>query len=163
MKKVIVIGCPGSGKSTFARKLRDISGLPLYYLDMLWHKSDKTNITKEEFDRALGEILLLEKWILDGNYQRTLPERLKACDTVFFLDYPLDICLTGAEKRINKPREDMPWIEQSFDPDFRQYIVDFSQNQRPEIYALLDLYGKDKEIHIFHTREEAETYLSELS
>ena len=48
MKKVIVIGSPGAGKSTFSRKLRDKTGLPLFYLDMIWHKPDKTNITREE-------------------------------------------------------------------------------------------------------------------
>ena len=40
MRKIIIIGCPGAGKSTFARKLRDDTNLPLYYLDMLWHKED---------------------------------------------------------------------------------------------------------------------------
>ena len=48
-KKVIIIGSPGSGKSTFARKLRDITGLPLHYLDMIWHRPDKTTVSKEEF------------------------------------------------------------------------------------------------------------------
>lgn len=72
MLRAMVIGCPGAGKSTFARKLRDITGLPLYYLDMLWHKPDKTNISREEFDRKLSVILEKDKWIIDGNYQRTL-------------------------------------------------------------------------------------------
>ena len=49
MRKVIIIGCPGAGKSTFARKLRDVTGLPLYYLDMLWQKPIKTNVTGKEF------------------------------------------------------------------------------------------------------------------
>ena len=57
MRKVIIIGCPGAGKSTFARKLRDDTNLPLYYLDMLWHKEDKTNISREEFDTKLNDIL----------------------------------------------------------------------------------------------------------
>lgn len=84
MKKVIVIGCPGSGKSTFARRLRDKTNLPLYYLDMIWHKSDKTNITKDEFDSNLNEILRKDEWIIDGNYQLALEMRLENCDTVFF-------------------------------------------------------------------------------
>ena len=50
MKKVIIIGCPGAGKSTFARKLKDRTGLPLFYLDMIWHKADGTNISRDEFD-----------------------------------------------------------------------------------------------------------------
>ena len=161
MNKVIVIGCPGSGKSTFARALRDITGLPLYYLDMIWHKPDKTTVTRGEFDSTLAEIVSGEKWIIDGNYQRTLPARLAACDTAFFLDYPLEVCLAGAEMRIGKPREDLPWIEPSFDPEFKQYIVDFFSASRPEIYKLLD--KQDKQIHIFKSREQARSYLSNLS
>ena len=72
MKKVLILGCPGAGKSTFARKLRDKTGLPLYYLDMIWHKPDRTTITKQEFDAKLSEIIKQEEWIIDGNYGRTL-------------------------------------------------------------------------------------------
>ena len=72
MKRVIVIGSPGAGKSTFARKLKDKTGLPLYYLDRIFHKSDQTTLTREEFDRKLQTILQTDCWIIDGNYQRTL-------------------------------------------------------------------------------------------
>lgn len=57
MLKVIVIGNLGAGKSMFSRKLRDVTGLPLYYLDMLWHKPDQTNISEEEFNTRLNEIV----------------------------------------------------------------------------------------------------------
>ena len=96
----MVIGCPGAGKSTFAKRLHEVTGLPLYYLDMLWHKPDRTNIPREEFDARLEEIVRKDKWIIDGNYQRTLELRLKECDTVFLLDYPLEVCLAGAQSRI---------------------------------------------------------------
>ena len=102
MLKAIIIGSPGAGKSTFARKLRDITNLPLYYLDMLWHKPDGTNISREEFDLQLGEILKKRRWIIDGNYRRTLETRLKECHTVFLLDFPLEVCLLGAKSRIGK-------------------------------------------------------------
>ena len=49
MRKIIIIGCPGSGKSYFAKKLHDKTGIPLYYLDMLWHNLDKTHISREKF------------------------------------------------------------------------------------------------------------------
>lgn len=158
MKQGIVIGSPGAGKSTFARKLRDKTNLPLYYLDMLWHKSDKTTVSQEEFDRRLCEILQQENWIIDGNYQRTLEMRLQACDTVFLLDFPLDICLSGVESRIGKTREDMPWTETEFDEEFKQWILDFPKNQLPQIYALLENYKDNKEIIIFKSREEADMY-----
>lgn len=159
MKKIMVIGSPGAGKSTFARKLQRKTHLPLYYLDMLWHRADKTNVSREEFDARLGEILQKDAWIIDGNYQRTLEMRLQACDTVFLLDFPLEICLAGVKSRIGKPREDMPWIETEFDAEFKQWILDFPTNQLPQIYALLEKYKENKEIIIFKSRNEADAYL----
>ena len=67
MLKVLVIGSPGAGKSTFARKLSAVTGLPLYYLDLLWHKPDKTNLAAEEFDLRLNEMMKKTQWIIDGN------------------------------------------------------------------------------------------------
>ena len=131
MQKIMVIGCPGAGKSTFSRALQGKIGLPLFYLDMLFWNSDKTNVSREEFDQRLLDILKQDRWIIDGNYGRTLEMRLKECDTVFLLDFPVPVCLSGVEQRIGKPREDMPWIEQEFDPEYRQYILDFPKDQRP--------------------------------
>lgn len=159
MEKVIIIGCPGAGKSTFARKLKEKTGLPLFYLDMIWHKADGTNISRDEFDGKIKEIMKKEQWILDGNYIRTLEMRLKECDTVFLLDYPLELCLEGASSRIGKERPDMPWVESEFDLEFRQFIVDFPKDSLPKIYELLKKYEKEKELHIFRKREDAEEYL----
>lgn len=162
MLKAIIIGSPGAGKSTFARKLRDMTNLPLYYLDMLWHKPDRTNISREEFDKGLNEILKKNSYIIDGNYLRTLEIRLKECDTVFLLDFPLEVCLSGAKSRIGKEREDLPWIESEFDEEFRQWIMDFSKDQLPQIYELLEKYQGDKNIIIFKSRKEADDYLETL-
>ena len=77
MNKIIVIGSPGSGKSTFSKKLSSILNIPLYHLDLIWHKEDKTNISKEEFDNILNNILKKDQYIIDGNYNRTLEVRIK--------------------------------------------------------------------------------------
>lgn len=159
MKKIVVIGCPGAGKSTFARRLKEMTGLPLYYLDQIWHKADRTTVSKEEFDAKLREIIQQDSWIIDGNYLRTMECRLDACDTVFFLDYPLEICLEGAKARIGTVREDMPWVETEFDEEFRQWILDFPKDQIPVIYELLKKYETEKEIIIFRSRDEAEKFL----
>ena len=111
MERILIIGCPGAGKSTFARRLRNLTGLPLYYLDRIFHRADRTTVTQEEFDAALQQILKTDRWIIDGNYLRTLEMRLKECDTVFFLDYPQELCLEGAASRVGTVREDMPWVE----------------------------------------------------
>lgn len=163
MKKVLIIGCPGAGKSTFGRALSAKTGLPLYYLDMIWHRADRTNVTREEFDRKLAEVMENDEWIIDGNYKRTLPLRLRESDTVFFLDYPIDVCLNGAIERLGKPRPDVPWNESDeshLDEDFRQWILDYPKDQLPIIKELLKSYPGC--LYIFHDRDEANSFLDEL-
>ena len=159
MKKVIVVGCPGAGKSTFSRSLRDLTGLPLYYLDRIWHKPDRTTVTRAEFDSALDAVLRQDRWIIDGNYQRTMETRIKACDTVFLLDFPVEACLEGAGARIGTVREDLPWVEEEFDPEFRKWIEDFPEEQLPRIYELLKRYGDEKQVIIFKNREEIKGWI----
>lgn len=162
MQKAIVIGSPGVGKSTFSRSLRDATGLPLYYLDRIWHRPDKTTISREEFDVRLKEILLKDQWIIDGNYNRTLEIRLQYCDTVFLMDFSVGTCLFGAEARVGQEREDIPWVEKELDSEFRKFIMDFPKESLPRIYELIEKYRTDKNIVIFKSREEAEAYLSEI-
>lgn len=162
MKRVIIIGNSGAGKSTFARRLRDLTGLPLHYLDRIWHRPDKTTITREEFDARLKAILQEEQWIIDGGYTRTLELRLAACDTVIFLDYPLETCLAGVEARRNTVREDMPWIETEADPEFLAWIRDFPQQKLPKIEALLARYREGRRIIRLRSREEGDKFLSAL-
>lgn len=162
MQKAIVIGSPGAGKSTFSRSLKDATGLPLYYLDRIWHRPDKTTISREEFDVRLKEILLKDQWIIDGNYNRTLEIRLQYCDTVFLMDFSVGTCLFGAEARVGQEREDIPWVEKELDSEFRKFIMDFPKESLPRIYELIEKYRTDKNIVIFKSREEAEAYLSEI-
>ena len=159
MRRALVIGCPGAGKSTFARRLRDRTGLPLYYLDRLYWRADRTHLEPDAFDARLNEVLSLDEWIIDGNYIRTLEMRLQNCDTVFFLDYPTELCLEGAASRIGTVREDLPWVEEEFDPEFRQYILDFQKNQMPGINELIEQFIDSKTVTIFHSREEADEWL----
>ena len=160
MKKVIVIGCPGSGKTTFAEKLRDKTELPLYYLDAIWHKPDRTHISREEYDARLAEILARDAWIIDGNYSRTIETRLRACDTVFLFDLPVDVCLDGATARLGKERYDMPWIDTELDPWLKNEIEEFPTKNLPTIYSLLEKHKDGKKIIIFKSREEADEFIS---
>lgn len=162
-KKIMIIGSPGSGKSTFARKLRDKSGLPLFYLDMIKHKPNRTEILREEFNIKLAEIIKMPEWIIDGNYQRTLEVRMEKADTIILFDLPTEVCLDGAKARIGTKREDLPWIEteETFEGEFKQWIEDFSEKQLPEIYSLLEKY-RDKEIVVFRSREDADVFISLL-
>lgn len=161
--KIIVIGCPGSGKSTFSQKLNKVLNIPLFHLDMLYHNADGTHISKEELEEKLKRIFEEnEKWIIDGNYQRTLEMRIKECDTIFLLDYPIEVCLAGAESRVGKKRDDLPWVEEKLDDEFKQGILNFSKEKLPQIYELLESYKDNKKIVIIKNREETDKYLLEL-
>jgi len=160
MKKIIVIGCPGSGKSTFSRALHDVTGIPLFHLDMMYWNSDRTTVEKSVFRERLSNVMQLDEWIIDGNYGSTMEMRLQACDTVFFLDYPVEVCFEGVRERRGKPRADMPWIENGEDEEFIEFIKNYNSQSRPNVMKLLNKYS-DKNIFIFNNRNEADKYLNE--
>ena len=161
MKKVIIIGCCGSGKSTFARHLHACTGIPLFHLDQLNWNADKTTVEKEVFLKRVQDVIQKDSWIIDGNYGSSIEMCMQACDTVFFLDYPVDICIQGIHERVGKIRTDMPWVEDEVDEDLIEFVENYQKEDRPEVLNLLSKY-KEKDIHIFHTREDAKTYLELL-
>lgn len=159
--RIIILGAPGSGKSTFASALQEKTGLPLYHLDNIWWKADRTHISRAEFDRRLREILQGERWIIDGNYSRTYEMRFAACDTVIFLDYSEEVCLRGINERIGKSRKDLPWIETEPDPELVELVKNYRVENRPEVYRLIEKYA-GKQAVIFKTREQSEKWLADL-
>ena len=160
-KKILVLGCSGSGKSTFALKLQEKTGLPLTHLDNVWWKPDRTHIPRNEFDRRLEEIISADEWILDGDYSRTYEVRIKACDTVIFLDLSEEECLRGITERVGKARPDMPWTEQQLDPELVELVKHYQSKNRP---ALLELFRKypEKRVIVFSSRQEADAWLAKL-
>lgn len=164
MRRVLVIGCPGAGKSTLTRALAETLGLPAVYLDRLWWKSGWINRTRAEFDARLDAALAGDAWVMDGNYLRTLPRRLERCDAVLFLDYPRRLCLSRALRRIlrwrGRTRPDMAeGCPERLDPAFIRWIWDFHRTQRPRVLELLD--GWKGEAHIFRSPAQCVAFLAQ--
>lgn len=159
MQRIIVIGCPGSGKSTVSRALHNKTDIPLYHLDMMYWNADKTTVEKSVFIERLFSVLEKDEWIIDGNYGSTMELRMAVCDTVIFLDYSLDVCLDGIRERRRKPRSDMPWIETEEDAEFIEFIKNYNEQQKPKVLELLEKYS-DKNIITFKSREEADAFLN---
>ena len=159
--RILILGCPGSGKSTFARALAARTGLPLVHLDNLWWRADGTHIPREAFDRALDGLLQGEQWIMDGDYSRTYEVRLRAADTVIFLDYPEDVCMAGITARVGQERPDIPWTESTLDPELVAMVRNYASSNRPALLSLFQKYPA-KQVLTFTSREEADCWLSEL-
>lgn len=165
LKKILVIGGNGSGKSTFSKALAAKTGLPLIHLDKIFWKGNREYISREEFDEKLENELRKESWIIDGNFERTLERRLQFCDTVFYFDFSTVQCLLGVTERVLKnygrTREDMGGnFQERFDFEFYKAILRFNKKNRPKTKSLLKKYKP--EIIVFKNRKQAEEYLKNI-
>ena len=166
MERVIIIGCGGAGKSTLARKLGEKTGLPVVHLDKLFWKPGWVESTKEEIDQKIQEEIAKPRWIMDGNFNRTMQQRIERCDTVIYLDFSRAACLFGVAKRIlttyGTVRPDMgEGCTERFDLEFLRWVWNFNKNKRQRYYDLLNTL-EDKQVYILKSRREVNAFLSKL-
>ena len=143
MERILIIGCGGAGKSTLARQLGEKTGLPVVHLDSIFWLPDWAEMDRDTFDNRIREEMAKEKWILDGNYNRTLPERIARCDTIIYLDFPRIVCLCGIFKRLltnlGKTRPDMgKGCKEKIDWQFVCWVWNYNKNKRERNYRLLN-------------------------
>ena len=168
MERVIIIGCGGAGKSTLARKLGEKTGLPVVHLDQIWWEPGNwQHMTREEFDVRLAAELEKPRWILDGNFNRTLEVRLEKCDTVIYLDYPRLVCLKNWIGRViqnwGHARADMgEGCNEWFDPEMAGWIWNFNKKNRQRYYSLLNT-AEGKQIIILRNRRQVRKFLQSLN
>ena len=160
--KILVIGYPGSGKSYFSKQLVNIIKLPLYHLDNIYWKEDKTNLDQKEFISEVNKIMDTDSWVIDGMYLATLEERLLKADYVIFFDCPIDECINGIMHRTGKRRIDIPWIENTDDEEkMIEYIKNYYEIIHDTVYEILDKYpALDKTI--ITSRIHAAVYLDKI-
>lgn len=166
MERVILLGCGGAGKSTMARQLGEITGLPVVHLDKLYWRENWTPLFNEEFDALQRAELQKECWILDGNFGRTLQWRLDRCDTIIYLDYPRWQCVLGVLKRIfttyGRTRPDMgPGCKERFDWEFLCWVWNFNRDKRERFYRMIE-ETKHANVIILRNRKEGKRFLNSL-
>ncbi len=166
MKRIMIIGCGGAGKSTLARAMGEKLNIPVVHLDKIWWRPGWEHISREEFDAAVRAEVQKESWIMDGNYNRTMPDRLPRCDTLIYLDFSRFACLMGVAKRIlttyGQVRPDMgEGCPERFDLEFLQWVWNFNRDNREKNYRLLEDAEGIRTI-VLKNRREVNEFLNSL-
>lgn len=168
MERIMIIGCGGAGKSTLARALGVKTGLPVVHLDQIfWSPGNWQHLQREEFDALLMAEAEKEKWIIDGNYNRTLALRMDKADTIIYLDFSRWQCLAGWIKRVvthwGKARPDMaPGCNEWFDPEFVKWLWNYNRDNRQRNYELIAKYPHIQPI-ILKNRRQVRRFLDSIS
>ena len=169
MKKVLVIGSSGAGKSTFSRRLHSATGLKLIHLDKLYWQPNWVEPTdKTEWRKNLAEVLKDDSWIIDGNYSSTLAMRLAACDTAILLDLPNYICAWRVFKRTvfyrKRKRPDMAeGCRERFDWEFLKWTWNYSKRSKPRVEELLKRFENEKTIIRLKSNKDVENFFVNYS
>ncbi|MBR2047801.1 MAG: AAA family ATPase [Oscillospiraceae bacterium] len=167
MERVMIIGCCGSGKTTLARQLGEKTGLPVVHLDQIWWAPGNwKHMEREEFDRRLEAETAKARWILDGNFNRTIETRHNKCDTVIYLDLPRWVCLKSWLGRViqnwGHARPDIgEGCAEWFDPEMARTIWRFNRDKRKRYYEMLS-NRPDLQIIILRSRRQVRRFLESL-
>ena len=168
MKKVLVIGSGGAGKSTFARRLGEVTGIEVIHLDKLYWKPNWIEPSKDEWLKAVENAIKEDEWIMDGNFGGTLELRLAACDTAIFFDFPRIVCVYRVFKRWlkywNTNRPDMTeGCNEKIDLKFLGWIWNFQKTTKPKIEERLKCFGREKTVIRLHSSKEVEDFFVNYS
>ena len=165
MERVAILGCSGAGKTTFARRFSELTGLPIIHLDREFWNPGWVASEQEEFRGRIIKLYEADEWIADGNYGSTIPDRLDRADTVFILDYPTRTCLFGLLKRvvtgIGRDRPDCAGgCPERLDWELIRYVLGYRKKNRNMMMNHVE--GRPHlTVHVFTCRSEGETFLKE--
>ena len=169
-RRVMTVGGNGAGKTEFSKKLAALTGLPLTHLDRLGWQENWEKTPREEFNARLAEVVAGEEWIIDGNWSRTIPDRLKRADTVFWFDFSGIRCLKGVLTRFfrnrGKTRDDMGGdFPEVLDGEKLRFFWTALTGAR-KIHGRIEEALRDAphvRVTVFRTRREADGFLEGLS
>lgn len=167
--KIIIIGCPGAGKSVLTRRINEVLSYPVMHLDKVYHTGGKAHIAREELVRKVNSFAnTYDNWIIDGNYISTLEMRVKLADTIILLNIPSELCLINAYNRAEQymkqgtNRDDMAeGFDGTITEEFVGFIKNFEKDTIPKIKNILKSY-RDKNIKVISNYKELEQLIDEI-
>jgi len=157
MKRILIIGSCGAGKSKLTKDLGGILKLPVIHLDTHYWKPGWVQTPTQEWKQIVEELISGNEWIMDGNYGGTLTQRLEAADAVIFLNYSRYLCLLRVLNRqfLRQRVDPIPGCYEKMDFEFIKWIWNYPRKSRPRIMKILDECGDGKKIHICNTPGDA--------
>jgi adenylate kinase family enzyme len=167
VKRIIVVGSCGSGKSVFSTRLAEITGLPLIHLDRhFWHPG-WIGTPEAEWDEKITELVSGESWIIDGNYSRTMGTRLARADTAIFLDFPRGVCTFRVIKRAiagyGRVRYDLAeGCPGKIDLPFIKWTWDFPKRSRLKVIELLRRHQDRVDTITLRNNREIDAFLESI-
>ena len=167
MKKILVLGSGGAGKSTFSKRLGEILGIEVIHLDRLYWLPNWQEVPQDEWHRIVEEVISRDSWVMDGNYSATREMRIRACDTVIFLDIPRRVCMYRILKRTliyhGHSRPDMPaGCNERFDLEFALWEWNYPTRSKKKILGALGQFP-DKNIVVLGSSKDADHFLDSLA
>jgi adenylate kinase family enzyme len=168
MKRVLIIGSGGAGKSTVAKRLGQLLDIEVKHLDRFYWRAGWVEASREDWLKTVTELISGDSWIIDGNYGGTLELRLERCDTIVFLDLPRLLCLWRIVKRRllywNRSRPDMAeGCREQLNLEFVKWVWNYSSTTRPKIVNLLREHSQSKQVVWLRSDAEVERFLASQS
>lgn len=164
--KISIVGGSGSGKSTLCNILSKELNLPAIHLDAINYEPNWVEIDKAERDKIIFTKSSGNKWIIDGNYNKTLKERFEKADLIIWLDYSTFMQLKGVLKRYfktrNNERPEIPGCKEKLEFKFIKYVLTYNKKKRPIIKDYLKDIPKEK-VLIFTKQKELNKWLKEFT
>ena len=164
--RISIVGGSGSGKSTLCNILSKELGLPAINLDAINYEPNWVEIDKAERDNIILSKAQDDKWVIDGNYNKTLKERFDKADLIIWLDYSTLKQLHGILKRYfttrNSERPEIPGCKERLEPEFVKYVLTYNKKKRPVILDYLKDVPKEK-VLIFKHQKDLNAWLKDFT
>jgi len=164
MKRIVVVGNNGSGKSVFSTQLGEKLHIPVIHLDVYFHLPGWKKRPTEEFLKLHDQFIGKKEWIIDGTYRKTLEKRINAADTIIFLDIPKWLAFYRLIKRRimyrHRKRPDLPdFLKEKISVLLLRKNLTFS---RKKMYEFINRYKGSKTIIVLKSPTEIDNFLNTI-